>query len=231
MQRHSGLKAIFLLLFLPLISCNGKGGSKEAGELDAAKQDTESISDEIASVSRLSTAEYRIRKIVVYDDRLTLSGRILSHDFSEDIPFGDRKVAIPVEVTLRAYVDLSGFSSKNISRSGNRITVTLPDPGIEIASSRIDRRGIRYAVSPLRSSFSDEETEALTRQGIDSIQRDIPSLGIVENARLSAAALLVPLIEKMGYKAKDITVNFRPEVTDRTILRWSEIDRKLRERL
>ena len=234
-MRSSLLRLPSIILLGIVIGCAGatgcsrdKGGTKGADS--AAAIDTAALlSDEIAATSRLATGEYHVRKIIVYDDRIWLKGSIFSHQFNEALPIGERKAAIPVDVVIRASVDFSGFSSRNIRRSGRKITITLPDPDLEVASSRIDRRNIHFAVAPLRSRYSESEIEALTRQGVDSIKRDLPRLGIVESARLSAADFLIPLVERMGYERSDITINFRPAVSDRTILHWSNVSDLLRQ--
>ena len=228
-MRLSLLRLPSIILLGIVIGCAGaagctrdKGGTKGADS--AAAIDTAALlSDEIAATSRLATGEYHVRKIIVYDDRIWLKGSIFSHQFNEALPIGERKAAIPVDVLIRASV------SRNIRRSGRKITITLPDPDLEVASSRIDRSNIHFAVAPLRSRYSESEIEALTRQGVDSIKRDLPRLGIVESARLSAADFLIPLVERMGYERSDITINFRPAVSDRTILHWSNVSDLLRQ--
>ena len=42
----------------------------------------------------------------------------------------NRKVAIPMDATLKAYVDFSGFSAKNVNRQGDKIEIILPDPKV-----------------------------------------------------------------------------------------------------
>lgn len=88
---------------------------------------------------------------------------------------------------------------------------------------------MKKVVSPLRSNFKQEEIEAYTRQGMDSIVAAIPDLGIVEAARKNAASVLVPIICQMGYAESDITIEFRPAVSDRTILRWADIEHLLKK--
>ena len=56
----------------------------------------------------------------------------------------------------------------------------------------------------------------------------IPRLGIVEAARVNAAQVLVPIIKEMGYSESDITIQFRPAVSDRTILHWADIEQLLK---
>ena len=141
---------------------------------------------------------------------------------------GDRKIAIPLDVTLRGYVDFSDFNKSNIKRKDGKIIITLPDPKIMVGDSKIDHRNVKKLVDPLRSNFKQEEIEAYCRQGMDSIAMAIPQLGIVEAARVNAAQVLVPIIKAMGYSETDITIQFRPTVNDRTILHWAGIEELLK---
>ena len=40
---------------------------------------------------------------------------------------------------------------------------------------------------------------------------------------------LVPIIKEMGYEEQDITINFRPAVNDRSILRWTDVERLIKK--
>ena len=83
---------------------------------------------QIQKCSKLYTAEYRVHKIVTHDDVLRLKGSVLSRQFNIKLPLGDRKIAIPIDAKLKAWIDFSQFSERNIERRGNHITIILPDP-------------------------------------------------------------------------------------------------------
>ncbi|MBQ7421702.1 MAG: DUF4230 domain-containing protein [Prevotella sp.] len=172
---------------------------------------------QIQKCSRLYTSEYHVHKIVTHDDQMKLSGSIMKQDFTIDLPLGDRRVAIPIDATLKTYVDFSGFSEKNVKRNGQKITVTLPDPKITLTSTKIDHTEVKQYVALTRSNFSDAELSNYERQGRKSIIRAIPKMGIIENARKSAASTIIPLIVAMGYKEQDITVTFRKEFTTKDL--------------
>ena len=65
----------------------------------------------------------------------------------------------------------------------------------------------------LGRNFTDAERSSFERQGRDSIIASLPQSAIIENARASAARILVPLLTQMGYKEEDITITFRKEFT------------------
>ena len=161
---------------------------------------------QVQKCSRLYTAEYNIHKIVTYDDIVRLKGSVLKRDFNVKLPLGDRKIAIPMDATLKAYIDFEGFSERNIERRGNKITVILPDPKVALTSSKVDHKNTKEYVSFTRSHFTDA-----------SIIASIPRLGIIETARDNAARVLIPMIKQMGYAESDITIAFRKDFTERDI--------------
>ena len=164
---------------------------------------------QVQQCSRLYTAEYRIHKIVTHDDVLRLKGNFLGKDINMRMPMGDRKIAIPMDATLKAYIDFEDFSEKNISRDGKKITIYLPDPKVMLTSSKINQRHIKEYVGLTRSHFTDAEMTAYEQQGREAIIASIPDLGIIDTAKESAARVLIPLIEQMGFRQQDITVAFR----------------------
>lgn len=172
---------------------------------------------QIQKCSRLYTTEYQIHKVVTHDDHLAMQGKLAGHDYNISLPLGKRKVAIPIDATVKAYVDFSSFSERNVRRNGKRIEIVLPDPRIVLTSSRIDHGGIREYVALTRRNFSDEELASYERQGRDAIIADIAQTDIIERARVSAAHTLVPMLQQMGFSDSDITVTFRRDFTPQDI--------------
>ena len=66
-------------------------------------------------------------------------------------------------------------------------------------------------VSLARSNYSDKELAQLEQQGRDAIIKDIPQLGLLETARLSAANILIPMLKDMGFAEQHVTVTFRKD--------------------
>lgn len=166
---------------------------------------------QVQQCAKLYTAEYRVHKIITHDDVVRLKGTVLQRDFNFKVPLGDRKIAIPMDAKLKAYIDFSQFSEKNIERQGNRITILLPDPKVTMTSSKIDQKNVRQYVALTRAYFSDAELANYQQQGRAAIIADIPKLGILETAQANAAKVLVPMLKDMGYKEKNITVAFRKQ--------------------
>ena len=193
------------MLLLLLTACRGNNEKTEARveTLDTIPM----MVMQIQKCSKLYTAEYHLHKIVTHDDHF------LAQEFNITLPFGNRRIAIPMDATLKAYVDFSEFSKKNIHRRGNKIEVVLPDPKVQLTSSKIDHQEIKKQVSILRGNFTDEEMANYEKQGRAAILNDIPKLGIIGMAQESAANTLIPMIMQLGYQEKDITITFRKEFT------------------
>ena len=106
---------------------------------------------QIQKCARLYTTEYHIHKIVTHNDILKLKGNILRKDIDIKLPLGERKIAFPMDATLKAYIDFSDFSESNIERSGDKITILLPDPKVVMTSSKINRNEVKEYVGLTRS--------------------------------------------------------------------------------
>ena len=172
---------------------------------------------QVQKCSHLYTAEYKMHKIITHDDEIRMKGKFLNQDYNVALPMGSRKIAIPIDATVKAYIDLSSFSEKNVRRVGDKIDVTLPDPRIEMTSSRINHGEIRKYVALTRQNFSDKEMAGYEQQGRQAIINDIPQTGIMEMAKESAARVMVPFFVGMGFNEKDITISFRKDFSDNEI--------------
>ena len=169
---------------------------------------------QVQKCSKLYTAEYRVHKIITHDDALRLKGKLMSKAFDLKVPLADRKIAIPMDAKIKAYIDFSEFSEQNVERSGDKITIILPDPQVVMTSSKIDQKNVKQYVGLTRANFSDEELASYQQQGREAIIKSIPDMGIEETARANAAKVLVPMIKEMGFEEQNITIAFRKEHQD-----------------
>lgn len=175
---------------------------------------------QIKECSRLYTAEYKVHKIVTHSDTSQVSANILGKKVSLQLPGGRRKVAIPIDATLKAYIDFSEFSEDDICSEGGKVYINLPNPHVVLTSSKIDHEGIKKYVSIIRSDFSDEELALYEKQGRQDIINDIPNLGILATARRSAATQLLPLISMLGIKQENIVISFVEPGEEKGGLTW-----------
>jgi len=196
--------------------------SKSSGDMQPEEEvtdTTEMMITKIKQCSKLHTAEVHVHKIVTHSDQNTIKGKVLGQPISIDMPFGKRRIAIPIDVTLKAYIDFSQFTDKNIIRNKERIQITLPDPKVQITASKIDHENIKKQEPLLRSDFSDDEITNYERQGRKQIEDNILKTGIIEMARDNASKMLIPMFEQMGFKEENIMITFRKEFTPNDLSR------------
>lgn len=207
-----------------LFICFGCSRQQNGGTGTEAKDSVPTLVTQIQQCSRIYTTEYKIHKIVTHDDVIRLKGTVLSQQFDIKMPLGDRKIAIPMDATLKAYIDMSDFSEKNVEKEDGKIIITLPDPKVVMTSSKIDQRNIKEYVGLVRSHFTDAEMTSYEQQGRAAIIESIPQLDIIRTAQENAARVLVPLIAQTGYDEKDIIIRFRKEYGLRDIQSLINID-------
>ena len=216
-------KIILISAFVGLLLSACSDGKK--GQDDTMTQSIDTVPMLIMQVqkcSKLYTSEFKVHKIVTHDDVIRLRGSLLQQTYNIKIPLGERKIAIPMDATLKAYIDFSQFSEKNIERRGEKITIILPDPKVTMTSSKIDQKNIRHYVALARANFSDAEMTNYEQQGRAAIIQSIPELGIIDMAKENAARVLVPMMVQLGYKEENITIVFRKTFDTNSIMKLIE---------
>lgn len=203
------LQLILFSIFMLCCSCSRHKTEQETVTIDTIPM----MVMQIQKCSKLYTAEYKVHKIITHDDKMKLNGSFMKKNFSINLPLGSRKIAIPMDATLKAYIDFADFNEDNVKRQGDKIEIILPDPHVTLTSTRINHDEIKQYVALTRSRFSDEELSSYERQGREAIIKDIPSMGMMDMARESAARTLIPMIEQMGFEESNITISFRKHYT------------------
>ena len=191
-MKHSRYLLTMLLIAF-LCACTSEG------EQETAKPEPQlpDLVMQIQKQSRLYSTECHVHKIISHNDSQQLLGSILGQQFSIDLPLGKRSVAIPIDATVKAYIDFGEFSDNNVRRRGDQIEIILPDPKLEITSTRI----------------TDEELTKLEHAGREAIVKDLPRLNLTETARQNAARALIPMIAQMGFPTDNVTITFRKQFT------------------
>ena len=213
-----------VLITLLLTACSSEGDTPQEQQ-PAAIDTIPMLVTQIQKCARLYTTEYHIHKIVTHDDVLKLKGNLLKQDIDITLPLGERKVAIPMDATLKAYIDFANFTEQHIERSGDKITILLPDPQVVLTSSKINQNEIREYVGLTRSHSTDKELSAYEQQGRQSILNSVPRLGIKQQAQENAARVLVPMLTEMGYKEENVTIAFRKNLDIMSLIN-SNLERK-----
>ena len=207
-MNYKHLFPISLLLLLTFLGCK----SNKQQQTEKAVDTIPMLINRVQKCSKLYTIEYKIHKIITHDDEKAIKGKLFNENINIEIPLTKRRVAIPMDATLKGYIDFADFSNENVKRNGEKIEIILPDPRITLTSTKIDHDQIRKYVSFTRSDFSDAELSDFERQGRQQILQAIPQTDILENARISATRILVPILQQLGFKEQNITISFRNDL-------------------
>ena len=210
---------LILTCLLALLSASCGRSEKTDTEVERAIDSIPLLVTQIQRCSRLYTTEYRIHKLVSCESNRQISGFGISFDLNV---FGDRKIIIPINATLKGYIDMNQVREHHIERKGEKITVTLPDPAIMMTSTEIDHENIKEYVTGFRDDFTDQEMARFETQGRKAIIAEIPELGIERTAREDAVRILVPIITQMGFREQDITIQFRSDYNPHDLIRRLE---------
>ena len=223
------MKKLLFLLLVAIIYTFSSCSEKKTEEKKTIIDTIPMMVMQIQKCNRLYTTEIHVHKIVTHDDQLKLKGSIFKKDFNINVPGSNRKVAIPMDATLKAYIDFKDFGAQNINRKEGKIEITLPDPKIMLTSSKIEHEGVKQFVSLTRRNFSDAELSLYEQQGREGIIKDIPNMEVIETARQNAANILIPMLIEMGFNEENIKITFRKKFSLddlKTILDYSTIEKK-----
>ncbi len=192
----------FILLFSLFLCYSCSDGKKKGDEV---------MISQIVNCAKLNTVQYNVHKLLTYEDLHAIEGSIFSEKISIPIP-GERKLIVPIDATIKAYIDFSSFNSSNIDIQGEQLKITLPNPQIVLSSSKIDYKNEKQYLSWNRSRFTSEEIEKFTAQGRASILASMVNSDILDRSRISAYKTLLPILTAAGYKQENITISFTDEI-------------------
>lgn len=213
--RTASLLVVFILLLTT--ACRRSPSDSISGDaaLHAPSADTiDRLVMQINRQARLYTSECKVHKVVLCADDKVLEGSLLGRSIDVSHLLGERKVAIPIDVSLKAYVDFSDFGADALLFGpDSTVLLTLPDPAITVTASHIDHKGVRQYVAFARSNFSEADINRFAQQGVDSITAHLDRYGITERARMSCARQIVPIFTAMGYDEHKVSIRFRKDFT------------------
>lgn len=196
-------------------SCHRQNKDSEAKRTTQSAVDTTALMVmRVQSCARLYTAEMKIHKLITHTDEPRIKGKVLGLQVDLPARMGDRRIAIPIDVTLKAYIDFANFTADNLQRTDSTLVITLPDPHVIITSTRVDNQGTRQYVDAFRSRYTDAEIANFAQQGADSITAHLSRFGLEERAKQSAARQLIPLFSNLGYTESQITLRFGRNYSD-----------------
>lgn len=195
-----------------LVAACGGSTSEPSAPLRADVPDSLAlVAQQVQQVARLYTTEYRVHKIVTQHDRPRLSGSVLGADVDIPLP-AERTIAVPIDVTVKAYIDFSRFSAANVERHGDTFALILPDPVIVVTAAKIDNAALRQYSDLFGSRYTDAEMLALARQGEDSVVAHIDRGEILRTARHRGTRILLPILKSMGFPENRLTIAYRDDL-------------------
>lgn len=215
---------LLVLMAFPLLALSC---SREEGQASQAKESSPTVADSveirtekmqqlastIRKCSRLYATEYHIHKIITHDDELKLKGSVLGFDYNLKLPVGSRSIAIPMDAVVKCFVDLGQFGTEQVDYNDNRLTITLPDPQIELTSTRINHDEVQSYVALLRSDFTDKELSGFEKEGRKLILQSLPKNQLVERTRTNLTKILTPMLARLDLQVDAITITFRKDLT------------------
>lgn len=173
------IKWVFLTLLFLFCSCS---------ENDTLEEQTTNKIKQLQETSQLSTVEYTVHKIIKAED-------------STWYKIGDRKILFSCTAYIKAGVDLENFSIENVKIDNKRKSIIITVPHAEIQSINIPNEKLQLVyqkVGIFRSNFSEKEKESLIKQGEEDIRKDIPNMGILEQADKNTKDILVATFKTIG---------------------------------
>lgn len=201
-------------IVLSLLACSENKTPQSQMNIDTLS----TLTMQIQRCSKLYGTEIQIHKIITHSDNKSIKATLLQKSFNIELPMSDRKVAIPMDFTLKSYVDFSTFTPNNIKREQNKIEIILPDPQITLIATKINHKDIRKQISFIRSDFTENELYEYAKQGRQAVINDIPQMNIITKTQANIAQILIPMLKQMGYEEKNITISFRKELNEQNIL-------------
>jgi hypothetical protein len=141
----------------------------------------------------LATVEYTLTKVVKASDDATW------------FKFGDRKILITCEASVKAGIDFTQVDPKYVQLEGKTILLQLPAP--KILSVNMPPQNIRVAYQEIdffRDHFSVAEQNSLMQQAERQIITQSREMGILQEAEKNTREWLTRYLKQLGYQNIDI---------------------------
>ena len=151
----------------------------------------------LTEMAELGTVEYTITKIIKASDKAFYT-------------IGDRKILFSCSATMKAGIDLAGFSAENISVNSKtkEVTIQLPKPKVLAFNMPPEQAKLEYEkIGALRFDFTAEERNNLLRQGEEAIMADAENLGILADAERNAQMFFEAMLSQVGFEKINVVFN------------------------
>ena len=153
------------------------------------KQQKNEILSSLREMSDLATVEYTVTKIIKANDNKTW------------FKIGERKILMSCEAHIKAGVDLSRISRKDITINKKDILLRLPPPKVISLSIPAESIKVEFQkISLFRDPFKTAERDQLAAQAEKHISDSIDSLGILQQAKINTSLFINNLLMRLGYE-------------------------------
>ncbi len=210
-----------LVTVLLLAGCSGNSPQSSSSEPATGNASEKTATDSVGKLvtqirkcSKLYASEFKIHRIITHDDELKLKGSILGMGYDFKIPAGTRRIAIPIDATLKGFIDFQDFNSDQVIFDDGKLEIILPDPQVQLTSTKINHDEVESYVALLRSDFTDKELSRYEAEGRASIIESIPEFKIPERTCASVSRILIPLIRQLGFHDDEIRITFRKDFNE-----------------
>ena len=165
---------------------------------DTRKQEILGLRD----MGELATTSYTISKIVKANDNKTW------------YKIGDRKILISCKATLKAGIDLTQLTDKDVVVSGETVKIYLPEPHlINLNILPQDIKVEHEDISLFRQSFSNADRDALLGQAEAQIKASVTDLGIIKTSEEHTRIFLTKFLQNAGFRDVQIIFGSRPSLS------------------
>ena len=111
---------------------------------------------------------------------------------------GDRDFIIPVRGYIKAGYDLRKI--KNLKIEGDVLSMSMPDPQIELQHAEPMYNQAVSNVGIFRSEFTQKEESEIIKEGVELLKQRVEDLDLVPQAEEQARAIMESLVRQMGYE-------------------------------
>ena len=184
------MRQIFVTVILAVIFIAGlwlgfklthwvKGGS------GLHEENTETVVEQVQTLSELVTVKYVVEKVIVLEDAKW---------------YGENRVLLLAHGIVKAGIDLKRIKPDDVQISGKKITIQLPPP--ELTDAYLDERQTRVIdnTTGLLRTF-DKNLESVARENaVMDIRRAAVENGILSDASQRAQLELAVFLNKAGFE-------------------------------
>jgi hypothetical protein len=197
------LRWILLALGLAALFALGIGVGIIAPRLAGLREDkrflnTDTVVQQVQTLAQLVTVKYVMEKVVVLDDV----------KWSEWL--GTSRVLMVAHGVVKAGVDVSRITARDVRISGRKIVISLPPAQITDAYLDEKETQVIERTTGLLRSFDKDLEQTARQQALDDIERAARHNGILQDAKERAQTQLANLFHQLGYETVEFREGFLP---------------------